>query len=45
MTLNPRTFTLSAGSHSLTFRGREVPTKLDRVIVTNSGSFVPTETP
>jgi hypothetical protein len=44
-TLNPRTFSLSAGSHTLTFRGREADTWLDRVIVTNDGSFVPTEAP
>jgi hypothetical protein len=45
LTLNPRTFSLSAGSHTLTFRGREVATWLDRVIVTNDPAFVPTETP
>jgi len=45
LTLNPRTFSLSAGSHTLTFRGREADTWLDRVIVTNDGSFVPTESP
>ncbi|HEY1252200.1 MAG TPA: right-handed parallel beta-helix repeat-containing protein [Thermoanaerobaculia bacterium] len=44
-TLNPRTFSLSEGSHTLTFRGREADTWLDRVIVTNDGSFVPTEAP
>jgi hypothetical protein len=45
LTLNPRTFSLSAGSHMLTFRGREPSTKLDRVIVTNDTLFVPTEAP
>jgi hypothetical protein len=45
LTLNPRTFSLSAGSHTLTFRGREIGTKVDRVIVTNDLSFVPTEAP
>jgi hypothetical protein len=45
LTLNPRTFSLSAGSHTLTFRGREASTKLDRVIVTDDASFVPTEVP
>jgi len=44
-TINPRTFTLSAGSHTLTFRGRETATKLDRIILTTDPSFVPTETP
>ncbi len=45
LTINPRTFSLSAGSHTLTFRGREAETWLDRVIVTSDGSFVPTEVP
>jgi len=45
LTINPRTFSLSAGNHSLRFRGREVDSGLDRVIVTNDSSFVPTETP
>jgi hypothetical protein len=45
LTLNPRTFSLSAGSHTLTFRGREAGTILDRVIVTNDSTFVPTEAP
>jgi hypothetical protein len=45
LTLNPRTFSLSAGSHSLRLRGREKNTRADRVIVTNDLSFVPTETP
>ena len=45
LTLNPRTFSLSAGSHSLKFRAREPDTRVDRVIVTNDLAFVPTETP
>ena len=45
LTINPRTFSLSAGSHTLTFRGRETSTLLDRIIVTTDASFVPTETP
>jgi hypothetical protein len=45
LTLNPRTFSLSAGAHTLTFRGRETSTWLDRVIVTNDPGFVPTEAP
>ncbi len=45
LTLNPRTFSLSAGSHTLTFRGRETQTQLDRVIVTNDPAFVATEAP
>ena len=45
LTIDPRTFSLSAGSHTLTFRGREVSTWLDRVIVTDDPTFVPTESP
>ena len=45
LTLNPRTFSLSAGSHTLEFRGRETNTRVDRVIVTNDLSFVPSEAP
>ena len=45
LTLNPRTFSLSAGSHTLEFRGRETNTRVDRVIVTNDLSFVPNEVP
>lgn len=45
LTLNPRTFSLSSGTHTLTLRGREAGTKADRVIVTNDLAFVPTETP
>lgn len=45
LTLNPRVFSLSAGSHTLTFRGREKAARVDRVIVTNDLAFVPTEVP
>jgi hypothetical protein len=45
LAINPRTFSLSSGSHTLTFRGRETTTRLDRVIVTTDAAFVPTETP
>ena len=37
----PRTFSLSAGNHTLTFRGREANTKLDRIFITNQASDVP----
>jgi hypothetical protein len=39
--LVPRTFQLSAGSHSLAFRCREDGSLLDRVIVCNDLEFVP----
>lgn len=45
LTLNPRSFSLTAGSHSLTFRGREKLARVDRVLVTNDLAFVPTEVP
>jgi hypothetical protein len=38
---NPRIFTLSAGRHTLVFRGREVNTGIDQVLVTNDRSYVP----
>jgi hypothetical protein len=41
-TLNPRTFVLGAGSHTLRVRAREAATRLDRLIVTNDAAFVPT---
>lgn len=45
LTLNPRTFALAAGAHSLTFRAREPGAILDRLIVTADTTFVPTEVP
>ncbi|EEF63173.1 hypothetical protein Cflav_PD5808 [Pedosphaera parvula Ellin514] len=41
LALNPRTFTLSQGSHSIKFRGREANATLDRIIVSNDPTFVP----
>jgi len=41
LALNPRTFTLSAGTHTLTFGGRDPNTKMDQLIVTNDAAFVP----
>lgn len=40
-TLNPRVFTLGAGTHTITFGGREVGAKLDQVLITNDAAFVP----
>jgi hypothetical protein len=40
--LNPRVFTLGAGTHTITFGGREQGAKLDKVLITNDASFVPT---
>lgn len=36
-----QTFTLAAGSHTITFRGRESYTRLDALYVTSDPSFVP----
>ena len=41
LTSNPRVFTLSGGRHTVTFRGREPNTRLDRLIVTNDRGFAP----
>ncbi len=41
LTLNPRTFNLSAGTHHITFAGRDANTGLDEIIVTNDLSYVP----
>ena len=45
LTLNPRTFSLAAGNHTVVFRDREYETKLDKIIVTNDLSFVPSSAP
>ena len=37
----PRIFTLSAGRHSLVFRGREADAGIDQLVVTNDRSYVP----
>jgi len=36
-----RVFTLSAGRHTLVFRGREANTAIDQLLVTNDRSYVP----
>ncbi|HWH68264.1 MAG TPA: Ig-like domain-containing protein, partial [Candidatus Sulfotelmatobacter sp.] len=45
LTLNPRTFELTTGTHTITFRTREANTGLDKIILSNDPSFVPTSTP
>ncbi len=40
-TLNPRTFSFTAGQHTLVFRGREPKTVLDMIMVTNDLNYVP----
>lgn len=41
LTIPQRVFTLSAGTHTLTLRGREVGSSLDRIVITNDRSFIP----
>lgn len=41
--INPRLFTLSSGQHKITFRGRDKNTQLDRILITNDLSFVPSD--
>jgi len=43
LTLDPRVVTLSAGTNTLVFRGREPNSGLDRILITDDPSFVPTE--
>lgn len=33
LTLNPRTFTLNSGNHTIVFRGRDASTQLDKIVV------------
>jgi hypothetical protein len=40
-TINPRKFTLSAGSHTIRFAGRDANTGLDQIVVTNDMAYVP----
>lgn len=41
LTLNPRTFDLSAGPHKLTFWGREPFAELDQVVITSDPTYAP----
>jgi len=41
LTLDPRMLTLSSGSNTVTFRGREVGSKVDRILVTSDANLVP----
>jgi hypothetical protein len=43
LTIDPRTFSLAAGANTIVFRGREPGSKLDRILVTNDASYVPTD--
>ena len=41
LAINPRTFRLGAGLHSIVFRARESGTGLDQILVTNDPDYVP----
>ncbi len=41
LALNPRTFSLSQGTHTIVFRGREVQAGLDRFILTDDLNYIP----
>src|SRR5690606_26349729 len=43
LALNPRTFQLTAGKHTIVVRGREPNAGLDRIIITNDRDYVPQE--
>ena len=43
LTLDPRIVNLTSGTNTLVFQGRDLNSKLDRLIVTSDPSFVPTE--
>jgi hypothetical protein len=39
--INPRTFQLASGQHTIVFSGRELNTRLDRIIITDDPNYVP----
>jgi len=41
---DPKLFNLTTGTHTLTIRGREASTYLDKLLITNDTSYVPTGT-
>jgi hypothetical protein len=43
MSLDPRTFELTQGKHTIVIRGREVPAGLDRIIITSDADYVPAD--
>ena len=43
LTLDPRMVAMTAGTNTLKFRGREVDSRVDRVLITDDPDFVPTE--
>lgn len=45
MAIDPRVFPLTAGTHTFRFRSRESYVKFDRLILTNSMTYVPKSSP
>jgi len=45
LSINPRIFPLTAGTHTIRLRSREAYTKFDRMILTNNMNYVPTSAP
>jgi hypothetical protein len=45
MSVNPRIFTLSSGTHTIRLRSREAFTDFDRLILTNDFNYVPNTSP
>lgn len=43
--VNPRVFMLSAGTHSIVFRGREISSGLDKFVITSDRQFAPAQAP
>ena len=43
LTIDPRVVNLTAGTNTLTFRGREAQSKVDRILVTADPNYVPTD--
>lgn len=43
LTLNPRTFSLTQGQHTIVVRGREANTGFDRIVISNDGGYAPEE--
>jgi uncharacterized repeat protein (TIGR03806 family) len=39
--INPRVFQLAAGAHTIVFSGRELNTRLDRLVLTDDPNYVP----
>ncbi len=43
LTLNPRTFSLTQGKHTIVVRGRETAAGIDRIVITTDTKYVPAD--